>query len=274
MPDANGKSSERKNEMTFFEHLDFLRKNLIRIVIAVVLFTILAFIFKDIIFDVIILGPRQANFPTNIFLCKLGNYWDIQELCINQSSFDIINIELAGQFRLHLTTSLTFGLILSVPYALWQLWLFIKPGLSKKEISKFKGFIFFSSTLFFTGVLFGYFIISPLTINFLANYEASSQITNLIDIKSYITTVTAIVLASGIIFELPVIIFLLANLGVIGPGFLRKYRKHSILLFFVLAGIITPPDVFSQVLVALPLMGLYEFGIRIASKVEKRRNLA
>ncbi|MBN2681788.1 MAG: twin-arginine translocase subunit TatC [Bacteroidales bacterium] len=271
MSDLNTKSSGSKTEMTFFEHLDVLRKYIMRIAIAVVLFTILAFIFKEIIFDILILGPRRPDFPTNIILCNLGNLWNIPELCINQISFNIINTELAGQFRLHLSTSLTVGIILSVPYALWQIWLFVKPGLSKKEISKFKGFIFFSSFLFFTGVAFGYFIISPLTINFLINYETSSQITNLIDIHSYITTITAIVLASGVIFELPVLIFLLANLGVVGPGFLKKYRKHSIIIFFILAAIITPPDVFSQVLVALPLMGLYEYGIRITSRIEKRR---
>ncbi|HBS87251.1 MAG: twin arginine-targeting protein translocase TatC [Bacteroidetes bacterium GWF2_38_335] len=265
-------SGSEKSEMTFFDHLDALRKNLVRIVLAILIFTILAFIFKDIIFDDIIFGPKDPDFPTNQWFCSLGLYMDIPELCINKLSFNTINTDLSGQFRLHLMVSLIAGLILAFPYLIWELWRFIKPALKQKEIEKFKGFISFASILFFIGIFFGYFIISPLTINFLFNYEASSQITNLIDIDSYLTTIITLVLVSGLIFELPVLIFLLSNLGVLTPEFLRKYRRHSIVVIFIVAAIITPPDVFSQVLVGLPLVGLYEFGIGISARVQRKRN--
>ncbi len=263
--------NEKKAEMTFWEHLEVLRKHIIRSILAVFLFAIVAFVFKSFIFDEIIFAPKSPDFFTNFWLCKLSVFLDIPSICINNVPLDLINIDLAGQFRAHIIVAIVTGLILAFPYILFEILLFIRPALSKKERKNLRGFIFYTTFLFITGVLFGYFLISPLTINFLSKYQVSAEVVDKINLFSYISTVVMLALTTGIVFELPVFIYFLSKMGIITPQLLKKYRKYSIVIFLIISGIITPPDVFSQILVALPLFMLYELSISISSRVYKRK---
>ena len=266
-------SENRKNpnkEMTLIQHLDELRRRLFRSIIAVLVFSTIAFLFKDLIFDNIILSPRESDFITNVIMCKLGGLLGIPSLCINTHSFNIINILLAGQFKAHLLVSFVIGLMLAFPYLIYQIWVFVKPALGNKEIKNINFTLISVSVLFAIGVLFGYFIIIPLTINFLSTYTVSTTITNQISFSSYLSILTGIALATGLVFELPVLIYFLSKIGIVTPQLLRKYRKHAIVVFFILSGIITPPDVFSQVLVAIPLYFLYEISIIISKRVYRQ----
>lgn len=265
------KKSDKENEMTFLEHLEELRWHIIRSFLSVFVMAIVAFIFKDIIFDKIILAPKDPDFLTNRLLCRLGDMVDIKALCINNKPFDIINIKMAGQFTTHIAISLIAGVIIAFPYIFWEFWRFFRPALYENEYSHARGAVFFSSVLFLTGVLFGYFIIAPLSIHFLSSYTVSEQVSNQIYLRSYIGTITSISLASGVIFELPIVIYFLSRIGLVTPVFLKKYRRHSIVVILLLAAIITPPDIFSQILVCLPLLVLYEISIFISRRVERKR---
>lgn len=267
-----GNSAKNQNEMSFLDHLEVLRWHLIRSILAIILFAILAFIFHGIIFDIILLAPKTPDFITNQLLCKLGNYMGTDVLCINAKPFQIINIKMAGQFSTHISVSLVIGLVLGFPYLFYEFWRFIEPALYENEKKNSRGAVFFSSFLFLLGVLFGYYVITPLSVHFLGSYNVSEQVLNQINLGSYISTLTSVVLASGIIFELPILILFLSKAGLITPAFLKKYRKHSIVLILILSAIITPPDIFSQVLVSLPLAILYETGIIISKKITKKQN--
>jgi len=265
------KGKKAENEMTFLEHLEELRWHIIRSIIAICVFAMAAFLYKEIIFDGIILAPRNPSFFTNTLLCRLGEITNIKALCINSKPFELINIKMAGQFTTHITISIISGLILAFPYIFWEFWRFMKPALYENETSKARGAVFFSSVLFLSGVLFGYFVVVPLSINFLGTYSVSAEVGNQIYLASYIGTVTSISLSSGLVFELPIVIYFLSRIGLVTPEFLKKYRRHSIIVIMIISAIITPPDIFSQVLVSLPLLVLYEAGIIISRRVEKRR---
>ncbi len=253
--------------MSFLEHLEELRWNLIRSILAIIIFAIVAFIFKEIVFDTIILGPKSPDFFTNRMLCKLGGLVNIEKLCINSNPFQVININMAGQFMTHILISLIAAVIVSFPYIFYEFWRFMRPALYQKEKNYTGGAVFYSSLLFILGVLFGYFLISPLSVHFLGSYTVSDQVLNQINLRSYISTVASITLASGVIFELPILVYFLTKIGLITPEFLKKYRRHSIIVILVLSAVITPPDIFSQVMVCLPLMVLYEIGIRISRRI-------
>lgn len=265
------KESKVEREMTFLEHLEELRWHIIRSVLSIFVFAIAAFFFKNFIFDSIILAPRNPEFLTNRLLCSLGDLVDIKALCINHTPFEIINIKMAGQFTTHITISLIAGIVVAFPYIFWEFWRFLSPALHDNEQSHARGAVFYSSALFMLGVLFGYFVIVPLSIHFLSSYSVSGEVANQIYLRSYIGTITSISLASGLIFELPIVIYFLSRIGLVTPVFLRKYRKHAIVIILLAAAIITPPDIFSQVLVCLPLLVLYEVGIMISGRVERRR---
>ena len=262
---------KRPNDMTFLEHIEALRKRIIRAVLAVLVFYLVAFLFKNIIFDDILFTPKTPQFLTNKWLCKLGKSFDTEALCINQRSFEIINIKMSGQFMTHITISLIVGLIVAFPFIFNEFWKFLKPALNRKEVKHSRGAVFAASFLFSSGALFGYFIIIPLTIEFFGGYNVSKDVVNQINLTSYIQTFTSVVLASGVIFELPVLIYFLSKIGLITPKFLKKYRKHSFVVILILAAVITPPDIFSQILVSLPLVVLYEIGIGISRRIEKKR---
>lgn len=264
---ARMKNKKTQDEMSFLEHLEELRWHIVRSVLAIVIIAIVAFIYNEVIFGTIILGPKHPDFLTNRLLCQLGHRVNIEALCINTKPFEIINIRMAGQFTTHITVSLIAGIILAFPYIFWEFWIFFKPALYSSEKKHARGAVFFASFLFMTGILFGYFVIVPLSVHFLGSYNVSAEVTNQINLMSYIGTVTSITLASGLIFQLPIVTYFLTRIGLVDPAFLRKYRKHSVIVILALAAIITPPDIFSQVLVCLPLLFLYEVGIVISGRV-------
>ena len=259
-----------ENNMGFLEHLEELRWHLIRAFSAVIIVAIAAFIFSDIVFDKIILAPKNPEFFTNKLLCSLGALVDIPKLCINSESFQIISIKMAGQFTMHITTSIFAGIIVAFPYMFWEFWRFIKPALYEKEAKHTRGAVLISSFLFLLGVMFGYFIIAPLSVHFLGSYSISNEVLNQINLKSYIGTITSVTLAAGITFELPVLIYFLSKTGLVTPQFLKKYRRHAIIIILILAATITPPDIFSLILVTFPLLILYEAGIIISKKTVNR----
>jgi sec-independent protein translocase protein TatC len=264
-----GKKGEK--EMSFLEHLEELRWHIIRSILAIVVLMIVAFIFKNIIFDKIILAPKSPDFITARLLCRLGERLNTAALCINTQQMNLININMSGQLTTHIMVSLVAGLILAFPVVLWEFWLFFKPALKANEARYAKGAVFAASMLFFVGVLFGYFMLAPLSIHFLSSYEISSEVVNQINIRSYISTLTSICLATGVVFELPIITFFLTKIGLVTPSFMRKYRRHAIVVIFIVAAIITPPDVFSQTLVAIPLLLLYEVSIFISATVMRQK---
>jgi len=270
MPEALEENSNEVQEMSFLDHLEVLRWHIIRSLLAIVIFGILAFIFSRFIFDYIILAPRTPEFITNLKLCEFGKWIGSNALCINNKPFQIISIKMSGQFSAHITTSIVAGFILSFPYVFWEFWRFIEPALYENERKQSRGAVFWSSFLFLMGVLFGYFLITPLSVHFLGSYETSSQVVNQINLMSYISTVTSVVIASGVIFELPILIYFLAKAGLVTPDFLKAYRRHALVLILALSAIITPPDVFSQILVSVPLLILYEAGIIIARNIERK----
>lgn len=262
-----------EKEMSFLEHLEELRWHIIRSILAIVIFMIIAFIFKSVIFG-IILGPHNPDFFTNRMLCRLGELLKAPGLCINQNPVQLINIKMSGQITTHITAAMVAGVILAFPVILWEFWSFFKPALKENEAKYASGAVTAASLLFFTGVLFGYFMLAPLSIHFLTTYEIDPTVLNQINIRSYIGTLTSICLATGLVFELPIIAFFLTKVGLITPAFMRKYRKHSIVVIFIVAAIITPPDVFSQTLVAIPLLALYEVSILISARVMKQKEKA
>ncbi len=271
MARSQKKNTGTEGEMTFLQHLEELRWHIIRALIAVVVGAIVAFLFKNIIFDQIILAPNNPDFITNRLLCRLAEAVKAPALCINQDPIDLISIKMSGQFTTHINISLVAGLIMAFPYVFWEFWSFFRPALYEKERKYARGAVFMASLLFMTGILFGYFIITPLSINFLGSYRVSDIVANQINITSYISSITSVALSAGITFELPIVVFFLARIGVVTPEFLRQYRRHAIVLVLVVAAVITPPDVFSLVLVTIPLVLLYEVSIFIAARVVRKR---
>ena len=261
------------DNMSFLEHLEELRWHVIRSLIAIISAGFICFLMKDFIFDTIIFGPKKMDFPTYKFLCQAATFIGVETtFCGDEFPFVVQNRTMAGQFSAHVMTSVIAGFIISFPYVLYEFWKFISPGLLAKEKSKSKGFIFISSLLFFIGVLFGYYIICPLSINFLGTYQVSNEVLNEIDLGSFISLVRSSAIASGIIFELPIIIYFLTKAGVVTPKSLVKYRKYALVLVLILAAIITPPDVASQIIVAIPIVILYQVSIFISKIVVKNQS--
>lgn len=264
---------EEKSGLSFIDHLEALRWHLLRSFAAILILTVIAFLAKNIVFGMVILGPSKVDFVTYRWLCSLGDYLGISALCIDELPFTIQSRQMTGQFTMHMTSSLVVGFIVAFPYVFWEVWRFIAPGLYDQEKNAARGAVFFVSLLFFMGAFFGYFILSPLSINFLSNYQLDPSILNEFDISSYIGTLTMLVLASAIMFQLPVVVYFLAMSGLVTSSMLRSYRRHAIVVILILSAIITPPDVVSQILIAMPILVLYEAGIQIAKRLEKKRAL-
>ena len=266
------KKANKDREMSFLDHLEDLRWHLIRAALAIVVTGFVAFLAKGFIFDVVLFGPKQADFFTYEVLCYLSKNMGVDEsFCFTELPFRIQSRKMAGQFSAHLWTSITAGFIVAFPYILYQFWSFVAPGMYSAEKKQARIFIFFSSILFFTGVVFGYYVICPLSINFLGGYQVSSEVFNDIDIGSYIGLVRACTLASGLIFELPIAIFYLTKFGIVTPDFLRQNRKYAIVLILIISAIITPPDIASQIIVAIPVVILYEISLLIAERIYKKQ---
>ncbi len=265
------KSMADRNNMTFLQHLEELRWHIIRSVAAVLIFAIAAFFLSDFIFGDIILRPKTPEFWTNRMFANLANITGIEALRINQKDLNIISIKMAGQFLTDIKISAYSGVIVAFPYIIYEIWRFIKPALSKKETNHARGGVFFSSLLFFIGVAFAYFLILPLSIHFLGSYSVDDSVSNQINIGSYIQTVSSILFSGGIAFELPIVVYFLSKIGLVTPTGMRKYWRHAIVAMLALSAIITPPDVFSQIMVCLPLIVLYAISIQISKRVEKNR---
>ena len=258
-------------EMSFLDHLEELRWHLIRSTAAVVIVATLAFIAKDFIFDVLLFGPKSADFPTYRLLCKAAQFIGMDSFCFDELPFRIQSRTMSGQFSAHIWTSITAGIIVAFPYIVYEFWKFISPGLMPNERKNSRGFIFVASFLFFIGVLFGYYVITPLSINFLGSYRVSEEVFNDFDLSSYISLVRASVLASGLIFQLPIVIYFLTKVGLVTPEVLRKYRKFALVIVLIISAVITPPDIASQVIVAVPVVILYEISIYISKAVIRKQ---
>ncbi|WP_203257317.1 twin-arginine translocase subunit TatC [Hyunsoonleella ulvae] len=259
------------NEMSFLDHLEELRWHLIRCVVAVMIAATVAFLLKSFIFETLIFGPSKSNFLTYDLLCKASQLLGFDSFCNTEFDFEVQSRTMAGQFSAHIWTSITFGFIIAFPYVIFELWRFISPAMHENERKHSKGFIIISSLLFFLGVLFGYYIICPLSINFLGTYSVADKVHNDFDLNSYIGLIRASVLASGLIFELPIIIYFLTKVGIVTPEILKTYRKYALVVVLILAAIITPPDIASQVIVAIPILILYQISIYISKIVVKKQ---
>lgn len=264
------KSAENPTgEMSFLGHLESLRWHLVRAVGAVMILAIALFFYKDFLFDGILLAPKHPDFLTYKVLCKLSHRLDMgEDLCIRQIPFTLISTELSAQFTTHMWVSFIAGLVCAFPYVVWELWRFIKPALHQKELQYARGIVFYTSFLFLLGIAFGYYVITPMTVNFLGAYQVSEEVKNTIALSSFISTVTTMTLISGIVFELPIVVYFLSKIGILTPTFMRTYRRHAVVAILILAAVITPTsDATTLLLVALPLYVLYEISIFVSAYV-------
>jgi len=267
------KATPADAEMPFLEHVEVLRGHIVRSLIAVAVTSSLVFINKAYLFDTLIFGPASQDFITYKVLCWVSDRIALgKALCIDVFNFSFINIELAGQFVIHIKAALLIGFVLAFPYIFWEFWRFVRPALHEQEARYAKGIVFFSSLLFFIGVLFGYLILIPAMLNFLGNYQVSAQVQNNFTLTNYIGFISMFVLASGGIFELPMVVYFFSKLGLLTPGMMRQYRKHAVVVILIIAAVITPsPDIGSQLLVFIPVYLLYEISIFISARVAKNR---
>ncbi|KXX70162.1 twin-arginine translocase subunit TatC [Flammeovirga sp. SJP92] len=263
--------NNEQQEMSFLDHLEELRWHVLRGVASIFIFSVIAFIAKSFVFNVIILGPSRLDFPTYQWLCELSHQMDTEALCIKSLPFTIQSRTMTGQFAMHIMSSIVIGLIFAFPYTFWEIWRFVKPGLYQNEQSATTGATFFVSLLFMIGVLFGYYIVSPLAINFLSNYQIDESVLNEFDISSYISTLAMIVLSGGVMFQLPMVVYFLSQSDLVTPDSMKEYRRHAIVIILIISAIITPPDPITQILIAGPIVLLYEISIYISARVLKRK---
>ncbi|PIE87828.1 MAG: twin-arginine translocase subunit TatC [Bacteroidetes bacterium] len=257
-------------EMSFGAHLEVLRWHILRSLLAIALFSVLAFLGKRFLFDTVLWSPSSPDFLVNRWLCQLAEKTHSPGLCMEHLDIQLINITLSGQFMTHMYMSLLFGLVMAFPYVLWEIWRFVKPALSPEEKASSRGAVLIATLLFYAGALFSYFLIVPLTIHFLGTYEISSTVANTITLRSYINTVLSLSFAVGLVFELPVVVFFLARIGLLSPALMKKGRRVALVIILSVAALITPSDIFSMIMVAIPLYGLYEVSIGISKRVYAR----
>ncbi len=269
----NRNKNEERAEMSFIDHLDVLRGHLFKSVVAISIGAVVAGIYNSFIIKKVLLGPTNNSFPTYGVICKIGKALNLgNALCMEGIAIKMQSTDVSGQFSMWFTVVLVSGLILAFPYVFYQFWKFIKPALTKKELNKTRGVIFWVSFLFFTGVLFGYFVVAPYALNFFFHFQLDEIVENRWTINSYIDMMLPLVLGSGLAFQLPLVMFFLAKIGIVDAKYLSGARKYAIVIIFVVAGVITPgPDVVSQMAVALPLLLLYEISIILARKVDRER---
>jgi sec-independent protein translocase protein TatC len=262
-----------EKNMGFFDHIDELRKRLFRVAVVVLIGTILGFIYVEELFEIIVLSPFNPDFFGYRFFCKAGHFlMNSDALCWTPPPLVMQSQQIQGQFVSAFKISFVVGFVVAFPYIIYQIWSFIRPALSQKEIQKTRRSLGVVSLLFFTGLFFAYFFLVPLASNFLLGYSLSPKIQNIITISSVTGFVTFMSLATGLVFELPVMIYILARLGIVSSSFLKKHWRYAVVIIFLIAGVATPsPDMFSQLLLGTPLLGLYLVGIQVAKRVEKNR---
>lgn len=262
-------TKKEANEMTFFEHIEELRWHIIRSVVAILVISIVVFLCKSIVFEQVLLGPTKKDFITYRLFCE-----NIPGFCFYPQNLQIITRDLQEQFISHLKVSVWLGFIFSFPYVFYEFWRFVKPGLYRTEIKAARGMVFICSMLFLLGACFGYFIISPIAITFLSTYSVSPEIANTTTLAALVNSMTMFTLPMGLIFELPVIMYFLGKIGLVTSKMLSTYRRHAIVIIIIVAAVITPPDAISQMMVALPLLALYEVSIIVTRRIDKEREAA
>jgi sec-independent protein translocase protein TatC len=263
--------SEEK-EMSFLDHLEELRWHIVRSIVAIMIFMVVAFVAAPWIFENIIFAPSRIDFPTFKALCNLGHLTGAEDaLCAKPFPFKVQSRYMTGQFTMQVVAAFVIGLIIAFPYVVWELWRFIKPGLKKSEMRGSRGAVAAVSFLFALGISFGYYLLCPLMTWFFASYSLSSAISNEFDITSYVSTFVALVFGSGLLFQLPVVVYFLTQLGMLTPKFMRTYRRHAYIIILIVGAIVTPPDPLSQMLISTPLFLLYEISIFISAYVVRRK---
>jgi sec-independent protein translocase protein TatC len=261
-------------EMSFIEHLDVLRSHLFKSALAVAIGAVVMAVYNKFIVQRILMGPTHSDFFTYGFLCHLSQKWGLgDKLCLQEIHVTMQSNAVAGQFDVYFNIILIGGFILAFPYVFYQFWKFTKPALKPKELKNTRGVIFYVSLLFFLGVLFGYFVIAPYTISFFANFSMDSNIQNIWTITSYFSTIAQLILGAGLAFQLPLVLYFLAKIGVVSAGYLRRVRKYAILIIVIVTSIITPPDMLSTIVASIPLVLLYEISILLCARVEKQQKL-
>ena len=266
------KKDGEKAEMSFIDHLEVLRGHLFRSVVAIALGAIVFGVYNKFFVREVLMGPTHADFPTYKWLCKIGHALGLGNvMCMKDIGLKMQSTTVSGQFSMFFTVIFVGGIILAFPYIFFEFWRFVKPALTKKELHKTKGVIFWVSLLFFIGILFGYFVLAPYTVNFFANFQLDENIENRWTVTSYIDTLVPLILGTGLAFQLPLVMFFLAKIGLMSAAFLRRYRKYAIVIILLVAGIITPPDVISQIICTIPLLLLYEISIWLTAKVQKEK---
>ncbi|HEY5824754.1 MAG TPA: twin-arginine translocase subunit TatC [Cyclobacteriaceae bacterium] len=269
---------DEEKEMSFLDHLEELRWHVVRSVVAIMVFMVAAFFFTPWIFQNIIFAPAHVEFITFKWMCQIGHFTgSVDALCVKEIPFKVQSRYMTGQFTMQFMSAFVIGLIVAFPYVVWELWSFVRPGLRRKEQKGSKGAVAAVSFLFASGISFGYFILCPLMVWVFSTYSISPEITNEFDITSYVQTIVALTFGSGLLFQLPVVVFFLTKIGILTPQFMRTYRKHAVIIILIVAAIITPPDPLSQTIISIPLYLLYEISIFICAievKNKKKREEA
>jgi len=268
---SRNKNNAKGNEMSFFEHFDELRGHVFKSAIAIAIGAVIITVYNNYIVKNILMGPIHSDFATYSLLCKISQKLHLgSTLCLSQIHIKMQSNAVSGQFGVYFNIILIGGFILAFPYVFWQFWQFIKPGLTNNEVKSTRGVIFWVSFLFFIGILFGYYVIAPYTVNFFANFSLDDNIENLWTINSYFSTIIPLILGSGLAFQLPLVMFFLAKAGVVSSSYLKRVRKYAILIIVIVASIITPPDMLSTIICSIPLIMLYEISILLCKSVEKK----
>jgi len=267
------KTTDTGEEMSFIDHLEALRWHILRSVVAVVVGAIVIFIYANEVVDKIIMGPAHKDFITYSILCKIGHKLNlVNSLCLSNFKIEFQSNAMTEQFMATFTIAFVGGFIVAFPYVFWELWRFVKPALSKKEVRKTRGIIFWVSILFFTGVAFGYYVLTPFMVNFYSTYSLSPLIKFIPTLSDYIENLIYTTVGIGVLFQMPLLILFLSKIGIISPKFLKKYRRHAFVVILIAAAIITPStDPFSLTIVTIPLYALYEASIFISARVFKER---
>jgi sec-independent protein translocase protein TatC len=261
-------------EMTFIDHLEELRGHLLRSALAVLVGGIVVAVYNDFFVKKVLMGPTHSTFPTYTWLCSIGRKLGMgTSLCMKEIGVRMQSTSVSGQFSMFFTVIVIGGIIIAFPYVFWEFWKFLKPALTPKELGRTRGVVFWVSLLFFMGVAFGYFVIAPYTVNFFANFQLDESIVNQWTISSYVDTLIPLILGTGLAFQLPLVMFFLSKIGMVTPEWLRSVRKYAIVVIVIVAGVITPPDVISQIIVSLPLLILYEVSIWLSARVTREAAL-
>lgn len=253
-------------QMSFLQHLDELRWRLVRVAIVVISVAVFLWIYQEWVMNHVFLVLKEKEFITFKLLCS---YFGV---CVSDTTVKMQSMTVSGQFNYAMMMSIMGGLIISAPYIFYQMWSFVKPGLKKNEIQAAKGMVFYVSLCFFLGVFFGYFVVAPLTVQFFGSFQISPEIENNFTVGSYMGTVISTVFYTGILFLLPIVSYVLTKIGLIGPEFLKKYRRHAIVIILIISAVITPPDMLSQIIVSIPIIVLYEIGIVVSKRTSKNKN--